>query len=79
MDNYTSSLDLLSTLFQDYKTNWLAFPGISTDVGIYLNLFNKNKIGLSYRWDYLTTRNKGSYRFDHAAHTFNVIYLFNIF
>jgi hypothetical protein len=42
-------------------------------------LLNKNKIGLTYRWDYLTSRNKGPYRFDHAVHSFNVIYMFNIF
>jgi hypothetical protein len=79
MDNYTSDLNVLNTLLQNYETHWIAFPGISTDIGIYLNLLNKNKIGLTYRWDYLTSRNKGPYRFDHAVHSFNVIYMFNIF
>ena len=31
------------------------FPGASTELGLYLNLLNANRIGLSYRWDYLTT------------------------
>lgn len=79
MDNYTSSLNLMNSFFQDYQTDFMAFPGVSTDVGIFLNLLNKNKIGLTYRWDYLTTRHTGCYRFDHAAHTFNIVYLFNIF
>lgn len=79
MDNFTSSLNLMNSFFQDYQTNFMAFPGVSTDVGIFLNLLNKNKIGLTYRWDYLTTRHTGCYRFDHAAHTFNIVYLFNIF
>lgn len=53
-------------------------PGVSTDIGLFVNLLNNNKIGLSYRWDYLTTRHKGSYRFDHANHSVNVTYMFNL-
>lgn len=56
----------------------IGFPGVSTDIGLFLNLLNNNKIGISYRWDYLTTRHKGIYRFDHATHSLNLTYMFNI-
>jgi hypothetical protein len=35
-------------------------------------------IGLSYRWDYLTTRNKGYYRFDNAFHTISLDFMFKL-
>lgn len=57
----------------------MGFPGISTDIGLFVNLLNNNKIGVSYRWDYLTTRHKGIYRFDHANHSFNLTYMFNLY
>lgn len=54
------------------------FPGASTEVGFYLNLRNNNRIGLSYRWDYLSTGKKGSYRYDHALHAINLSFMFSI-
>lgn len=78
MDNYTSNLNQANTLLQDYETYGILFPGVSTDLGLMLNLPNSNKIGFSYCWDYLTSRRTGVYRFDHAAHTFNVSLMFNI-
>ncbi len=78
MDNYTSDLNIINTMLADYETFGKAFPGMSTDVGLYFNLLNGNKIGLSYRWDYLTTGKKGIYRYDNAIHSFNITYLFNL-
>ena len=78
MDNYTSNLNTGETLIKNRDDFGILFPGINTEIGLFLNLLNNNKIGLSYRWDYLTTRHKGIHRFDHAAHTFNLIYLFHI-
>lgn len=54
------------------------FPGCSTDMGFSINLRNKNRINLGYRWDYLTTGKKGVYRYDNAFHTFYVSLMFNI-
>jgi len=54
------------------------FPGASTELGLFLNLPNYNRIGLSYRWDYLTTGKKGTYRFDHALHAINLSFMFRI-
>ena len=51
-------------------------PGASTELGLYLNLPNDNRIGLSYHWDYLTTGKKGTYRFDHALHAINLSFMF---
>ena len=69
MDNYVSNINLVSTILSTYETRGILFPGASTDVGLQFNLPNGNKIGLSYRWDYLTTRNRGYFRFDTAFHT----------
>jgi lysophospholipase L1-like esterase len=78
MDNYTSNLYLVSTILSGYEMFPMAFPGVCTDIGIRFNLPNGNKIGLSYRWDYLTTRNKAIYRSDNALHTLNVNLMFNL-
>ena len=78
MDNYTQDIDVSSTVLGDYEGLGLAFPGASTDIGLYLNLVNGNRIGLSYRWDYLTTRHAGIYRFDNALHSINLNFMFNI-
>lgn len=78
IDNYTESLISTEDLTPTREAFLMPFPGVSTDIGLFVNLFNNNKIGVSYRWDYLTTRHKGFYRFDHATHSFNVTYMFNI-
>lgn len=78
MDNYTSDINLLNTILSSYEVSSMFFPGVSTDVGLRLNLPNGNKIGLSYRWDYLTTRNKGYYRFDNAFHTISLDFMFKL-
>ena len=79
IDNYTESLNTAETLSNHRKSFFIFVPGITSDIGLYVNLLNNNKIGVSYRWDYLSTRHKGTYRFDHATHCFNVTYMFNIF
>ena len=78
MDNYTSDINLVNTILSSYEASGMLFPGVSTDVGFRFNLPNGNKIGLSYRWDYLTTRNRGYYRFDNAFHTVAIDFMFKI-
>ena len=78
LDNYTGDINQANTIFQDYQTFGKLFPGLGTDIGLYLNLLNGNRIGFNYRWDYLTTRHKGAYRFDNALHSFNLNLMFNI-
>ena len=65
-------------LLSDNETFAKFFPGASTELGLYLNLRNNNRIGLSYRWDYLTTGKKGIYRYDNALHSINLNLMFNI-
>lgn len=79
MDNYTSDLNAVNTILGEYEWFGKAFSGISTDIGIYLNLLNGNRIGISYRWDYLSTGKKGTYRFDNAFHTLNLDFMFRLF
>ena len=78
MDNYSSDINTDNTFLEDYEAFGKTFPGIGTDMGLYLNLLNGNRIGLSYRWDYLTTGKKGIYRFDNALHSINLNFMFNI-
>ena len=78
MDNYTSNINEVNTVLQDYETFGKWFPGIGTDIGLYFNLMNGNRVGFNYRWDYLTTGQKGAYRYDNALHSFNLNLLFNI-
>ena len=65
-------------LFSENETFAKFFPGASTELGLYLNLLNANRIGLSYRWDYLTTGKKGAYRYDNALHAINLSFMFRI-
>lgn len=62
----------------DNETFAKFFPGASTELGLFLNLRNDNRIGLSYRWDYLTTGKKGTYRFDNALHAINLSFMFRV-
>ena len=78
MDNYVSNINLFSTLLSTYETRGIFFPGASTDIGLRFNLPNGNNIGLSYRWDYLTTRDRGYYRFDNAFHSVVVDFIFKL-
>jgi len=78
MDNYTSDINSANAILKNYESFGKVFPGVSTDVGLYFNLLNGNRIGLSYRWDYLSTGKKGIYRFDNAFHTINLNFMFNI-
>jgi len=78
IDNYNSDLELANTLLSGYETKGMLFPGVSTDIGLRFNLPNGNKIGFSYRWDYLTTRKRGYYRFDNAFHTLSVDFMFKL-
>lgn len=78
IDNYSHDLDVTNTMLNDYKTFGKWLPGASTDVGLYLNLLNGNRIGLNYNWDYLSTGHKGTHRFDNAVHSVNINFMFNI-
>ncbi len=78
MDNYTSDINLVNTILSSYEQTSIWFPGVSTDIGLRFNLVNGNKIGLSYRWDYLTTRSKGYYRFDNAFHSLVLDFMFKL-
>lgn len=78
MDNYTSDIDVANTVLQDYEAFGIVIPGLSTDVGLCFNLVNGNRIGLSYRWDYLSTGKNGTYRFDNALHSLNLNFMFKI-
>ena len=62
----------------DNETFAKFFPGVSTELGLYLNLRNDNRIGLSYRWDYLTTGKKRAYRYDNALHSINLSFMFRV-
>ena len=79
MNNYTSDINIANTLFQDQEIFLNCFAGLNTDLGLTLNLTNGNRIGLSYRWDYLTTAHRGTYRFDNAIHSLNLTCLFNLY
>ena len=76
--NATSSSDPVEYVLDGYEGFAKAMPGATTDIGIFFNLKNRNRIGLSYRWDYWTTRHASVHRFDNAYHTVNLKFMFNI-
>ena len=54
------------------------FSGAVTELGLFLNFPNDNRIGLAYRWNYLSTGKKGTYRYDNALHSLNLSFMFRI-
>ena len=78
IDNYTETLIDTDTETVTRESFMMLVPGVGTDIGLFINLLNNNKIGFSYRWDYLTTRHQDIYRFDHAIHSLNLTYMFNV-
>lgn len=74
----TQGMGYFDKLFAGHETFGKFFPGCSTDFGLYLNLKNGNRIGLDYRWDYLSTGDKGTWRYDNAYHTLNLSFMFKI-
>ena len=71
-------MDLFQRLFGGYQGFAKFFPGCSTDLGLWLNMTNGNRLGLNYRWDYISTGNKDVWRYDNAYHTLNHTFIFNI-
>ena len=76
--NATSSSEVLEYLIDGNEMFFMGFPGATTDIGLFYNLKNRNRIGLTYRWDYRTTRHAATHRFDNASHLINLVFLFNI-
>ena len=74
----SQGMDILSSLFAGHENFAKFFLGCSTDLGLWLNLKNSNRIGLNYRWDYLSTGKKGIWRYDNAYHSLNLYFMFNI-
>lgn len=74
----TQGIGVFSKLFAGHESFAKFFPGCSTDLGLWLNLKNNNRIGLNYRWDYLSTGKKGIWRYDNAYHSVNLSFMFNI-
>lgn len=71
-------LGVLESIFGGHQTFAKFFPGCSTDFGLWFNMRNKNRIGLSYRWDYISTGKKDIWRYDNAYHTLNLSLVFNL-
>ena len=68
----------LEGIFAGYEGFAQCFPGCNTQIGLWLNLKNHNRIGLSYRWDYLRTGNNDIWHFDNTFHSVNLTFMFNI-
>lgn len=71
-------LDEMEGLFAGYENFTQLFPGCNTNVGLWLNLKNHNRIGLNYRWDYLRTGKNDIWHFDNTFHSVNLSFVFNI-
>ena len=76
--NPTIDMTALDVIIERNESFGKFFSGIGTELGLYLNLRNDNRIGLIYSWDYLTTGKKGTYRYDQAIHAINFSFMFKI-
>ena len=69
--------------FDQYQLYWAAAAGLATEVGCSRQLPNGNEIGLTYRWQHLTSRTSpdrlaAPHRFDCASHALMIHLMFNI-
>ncbi len=71
-------LDEMEGIFAGYEGFTQFFPGCNTNVGLWLNLKNHNRIGLNYRWDYIRTGKNDIWHFDNTFHSVNLTFMFNI-
>lgn len=68
IDNFTADIDDKECLFNTYEWHGVGFPALSTEIGAWLNLRSGNRIGLAYNWDFLTTRNATTWKYEEARH-----------
>lgn len=78
IDNYTASQPVLGALFDDYQWHAKPLAALSSEIGISYTLMNDNKLELNYKWDYHSSGHCGYWRFDHAMHTLQFNFLFNL-
>ena len=78
IDNYTASQPVLGALFDDYQWHAKPLAALSSEIGISYTLMNDNKLELNYKWDYHSSGHSGYWRFDHAMHTLQFNFHFNL-
>ena len=71
-------LDELDGFLAGYESFTQWFPGCNTNVGLWLNLKNRNRLGINYRWDYLRTGKKDIWHFENSFHTVYLTFVFNV-
>ena len=79
MANYDRSLsEYVSTHFSGHQWYVTWANALHTETGATLLLHNGNRIGLTYRWNYLTSKisDNAPHRFDHASHLLQLSFLF---
>lgn len=78
IDNYTASQPVLGAVFDDYQ--WCAKPlaALASEIGISHTLMNDNKLELTYKWSFHSSGNSGYWRFDHAMHSLQFNFHFNL-
>ena len=69
---------LLRSLLGNNEPLFKPFPGFDTDLGFNVNLRNGNIFSFGYRWDFLTTGKKGTYRYDNAFSTVYLSFMFKL-
>lgn len=71
--------DIFKLLLAEHHSFVKFFPGCNTDLGLRLNFKNGNRISFNYRWDFVTTGHKDVYNYVNAIHSFNAIFMFNLY
>ena len=69
LDNYNSSEEgVIHTILTSYTWSTTSFADIESDIGITRQLRNGNRIGLAYRWNYISSGTARYSRFEQASH-----------
>lgn len=69
LDNYNSNEEgVIHTVLTSYTWSATPLSAIESDIGVTRLLHNGNRVGLAYRWYYLSSGNACYSRFEQAAH-----------
>ena len=68
VDNFTGTNDQVAAILSSYELSAVPFAEWHNELGASFVMGNGNRLGLAYRWSYLTTHNSGAWRYDEATH-----------
>lgn len=78
MTDYIMGKNTFILADKTYENHFSLLTGISTEIGLSYTLQNRNRIALSYFWEYCSSGKTADCRLDHAQHFLQCAFTFNL-